>query len=188
MENKFKNAWKFIKKSFIDLFDEIEETDQQNYEKELIRNSFFEKIKLKQAIKMSKDKELNTVKALEKKYINRNQAISIADSEKNLRRSMYNEAINEGFNYGLIEINNYYATLVKFENRYAWYIKVIDGKYGAKKENKYIKGYFDEYSNIRCLVFADNGMYVYLNKNFDTRNIRMVTDDEFLFYINNIKH
>lgn len=187
MENKL-NVWETIKQSFMDLFDDVDEKDNQNYETNQIRNSFFERIRLNRNIKMSENKELSTVKAVEKKYINRNQAISIADSEKNLRRSMYNEAISEGFFYGLIEITNYYATLVKFENRYAWYIKVIDGRYGTKKENKNVKGYFDEYSNIRCLVFADNGMYVYLNKNFDTRNIRMVTDEEFLFYINHVKH
>ncbi len=123
-----------------------------------------------------------------KKYLNREQAIEIASREKNLRKSMYNEAKDKGYCYGIIELNDFYATLVKYNNRYAWYIKVIDGNYGLKEGRIYKKGCFNEYSNIRCLVMADDGNYIYLDENFDTRAIRMVLDDEFLFYINNVKH
>ncbi len=123
-----------------------------------------------------------------KKYLSRRKAIMIADEECNLRKSIYKEYKRNGYKCGLIEINDYYATLVKYDERYAWYIKVIDGKCGFKEEDKYYIGNFDS-NNIKvsCLVFVDNGEYVYLGYEFDTRKIRMVTDDEFLTYINLIK-
>lgn len=134
------------------------------------------------------NKKEKVIQIIEKKYISREVAINIADMEENLRKSMYLDGKRNGCNYGLIEISDYYATLVKYNGKFAWYIKVADGMYGKKDGNKFLRGYFDEDSNISCIVVADSGKYIYLGKNFDTRVIRMVNDEEFLYYINNVRH
>ncbi|MGM9877608.1 MAG: hypothetical protein ACI33S_03065 [Bacilli bacterium] len=100
---------------------------------------------------------------------------------------MYNEAIAHGYTYGIIELNNFYTTLVKCRNFLFWHIKVLDGKYELIEQNKNKKGYFDEYSNIRCLVNASTEKYLFINEKFDTRDIRMITDDEFLEIIFDFK-
>lgn len=127
-----------------------------------------------------KDKKVEIKKY---KYINRETAIDIANKECNLRRSLYKEFKINGYEYGLIELNNFYATLVVFKGSFCWYIKVLDGKYGYKDDNKYYKGIIDEDFKIRCLIMAENGRYIYLDNDFDTRELRMVRDDEFLEFL-----
>ena len=122
-----------------------------------------------------------------KKYISRNRAIQIADEEQNLRKSMYKEAKKAGFDYALIEIIDYYATLVIFQKKYAWYVKISECNYNKAEGKKYFKGYYDEYSNIGCLIMAETGEYIYLGKDCDTRYFRMTTDDEYLEYIHNVR-
>lgn len=152
--------------------DSVEQfNEEQNFLKKII-----EKIS-----NYKKDKNQKEVKNDENKfYINRKQAITIACLEKNLKRSLYNEAIDNGFNYGIIEFKDFYTTLVKYNGEIYWYVKVLDGKYGLKEQEKNIRGYFDEYSNIRCLVNASSGKYIYINEYFDTNKIRMISDSEFL--------
>lgn len=173
MKEKFKEIWKRIKDWFNDFFidDGGDSTDCGEYDED----------------KKKKKKE-KVIQIPEKKYISREKAIYIADMEENLRKSMYLDGKRNGCNYGLIEISDYYATLVKYNGKFAWYIKVADGMYGKKDGNKFLRGYFDEDSNISCIVMADSGKYIYLGKNFDTRVIRMVNDEEFLYYINNVRH
>ena len=130
-------------------------------------------------------KTKKAIQPIDRKFISREDAIDIADMENNLRYYMYLDSRENGSPYGLIEISDYYSTLVKYNGKYAWYIKVLEGRYGTKEDERFLRGYFDEYSNISCLVCADSGKFIYLGKNFDTRSIRMVTDEEFLYYINN---
>jgi hypothetical protein len=83
--------------------------------------------------------ELGKEKKEEKKiakprYIKREEAINIADKECNLKRSIYKDARMRGEKYGIVEIYDYYATLVMYNKKYAWYVKVMDGKYGYKQE------------------------------------------------------
>ena len=85
------------------------------------------------------------------------------------------------------EIIDYYATLVKYKNRYAWYIKVIKGRCGFKDEGEYYVEEFDKEIRAACIVYADTNEYEYLGYDFDTRNIRMVTDNEFIAYITHVK-
>ena len=122
-----------------------------------------------------------------KKYISRNRAIQIADEEKNLRKSMYKEAKKAGFDYALIEIIDYYATLVIFQKKYAWYVKISECNYNKAEGKKYFKRYNDENSNIGCLIMAETGEYIYLGKDCDTRYFRMTTDEEYLEYIHNVR-
>ena len=120
-------------------------------------------------------------------YITREKAIAIADKESNIKRSIYKEARMRGQKYGIVEIYDYYATLVMYDKKYAWYVKVMDGKYGYKEEGEYYTGKLRDKSNIRCLIMAETGEYIFIDPLFDTKKIRMVTDEEYLEYINNIK-
>ena len=122
------------------------------------------------------------------RYLSREMAINIADKECNLRKSIYREMKLKGYKCGLVEIDDYYATLVKYKNRYAWYIKVIKGKCGFKFEDEYYVDEIDREIRAAGIVFADTGEYEYLGYDFDTRNIRMVTDNEFISYITYVKH
>ena len=126
------------------------------------------------------------MKEKKKRYITREEAIAIADKEKNLKKSIYKEVRMRGERYGLVEIYDYYATLVIYNKKYAWYVKVMDGKYGYKQDGEYYTGKLKDKSNIRCLVMADTGEYIYIDALFHTKQIRMVNDDEYLDYINHI--
>ena len=83
--------------------------------------------------KEKKTKTKNVEKFPMKKYISRNSAIAIADEEQNLRKSLYKEARKAGYDYALIEIIDYCATLVLVEKKYAWYVKVSDGTYNCPR-------------------------------------------------------
>lgn len=120
-----------------------------------------------------------------KRNISRMDAIKIADKECNLRKSIYKEARLRGQKYGIVEIDDYYAVLVKYKQKYAWYVKVMEGKYGYKQDGEYFTGKLNDKSNIRCIIMADTGEYLFVDKMFDTKAIRMVTDEEYLRYINN---
>ena len=137
--------------------------------------------------KKTKVKQKTVERYPTKKYISRNKAIEIADEEQNLRKSLYKEARKAGYDYALIEIIDYCATLVLVEKKYAWYVKVSDGTYIKLEHNKYYKGHYNEYSNISCLIMAETGEYIYLGKDCDTRFLRMPTDDEYLEYIHNVR-
>ena len=67
--------------------------------------------------KEKKNKTKNVEKFTMKKYISRNSAIAIADEEQNLRKSLYKEARKAGYDYALIEIIDYCATLVLVEKK-----------------------------------------------------------------------
>lgn len=173
-----------IRDFFDGFFDGID-IDDPELETEEEPKSIFSFFKNKEIKLYEKNEVVNKIS--EKKYISMNRAILLADKEKNMRKSMYIEAKRNGYYYGLIEINEYYATLVMFKGEYAWFIKVIDGKYVEKKGEKYKKGYYNEDSNVSCLVMAETGEYIYLGTDFDTRNFRMTTDDEFLDFIHNVR-
>ncbi len=122
----------------------------------------------------------------EPKYIDRDTAIEIADNESNLKKSIYKEARLRGEKYGIVEIYDYYATLVIYNKKYAWYVKVMDGKYGYKQEGEYYTGKLKDKSNIRCLVMAETSEYIFIDSTFNTKQIRMVTDEEYLKFVNSM--
>ena len=122
------------------------------------------------------------------RYLSREGAIKIVDEEYNLRKSIYKEMKMKGYKCGIIEIDDYYATLVKYKNRYAWYIKVIKGRCGFKDEDNYYIEEIDREIRAACIVYADSCEYEYLGYDFDTRNIRLVTDNEYIKYITYVKH
>lgn len=173
MKEKIKEFAKKIKEKWMELtgeilVDPIEPEDLPSKKKEKTKPQPIEKIRTK-------------------KYISRNKAIEIADQEQNLRKSMYKEAKKAGYDYALIEIIDYCATLVMFQNKHAWYVKISDATYNKLENSKYYRGYYDEYSNISCLISAETGEYIYLGKDCDTRFFRMTTDEEYLEYIHNVR-
>ncbi len=122
------------------------------------------------------------------RYLSREGAINIADQEYNLRKSIYRDMKMKGYKCGIVEIDDYYATLVKYKDRYAWYIKVIKGKCGFKDEDEYYIDEINKEIRAACIVYADTGGYEYLGYDFDTRNIRLVTDNEFISYITYVRN
>lgn len=174
---KVNNIISKIKEQYNTLFINDTEPIESNNQEETFIKIIVDKIKsYKQTQTKKKQENTNTNKI----YLNRDQAITITCLDNNLKKSMYNEAINNGFNYGIIEFNDFYTTLVKYHNELYWYVKVLDGKYGLKEEGRFKKGYFNEYSNIRCLINASSSKYIYINKYFDTSQIKMIDDEEFL--------
>lgn len=122
------------------------------------------------------------------RYLSRENAIRIADEERNIRKSIYKEMKMKGYKCGIIEIDDYYATLVKYKDRYAWYIKVIKGRCGFKDEDNYYIEEIDREIMAACIIYADTCEYEYLGYDFDTRNIRLVTDNEYITYITYVRH
>ena len=71
--------------------------------------------------------------------------------------------------------------------RKAWYIKVLNGEWGAtefkedettgeKIEIADVDGCFFEDCNISCLVFCDNGEYLYLTEDLKNMFLRMLKE------------
>lgn len=178
MSDKFKDRIKnlFLEDSII--IEEIEDDDEHNN----FINFIKEKIKFrKKKIPIKKVSD-------EKIYINCNTAMNIARKQENLEKYVYEEAIDNGYIYGIIDLKDFYATLVRYKNDLFWYLKLIDGVFEFKEDNKNKRGYFDEYSNIRCLVNALSGEFIYIDNKFDTRLIKMIDDSEFLNIIFKIRH
>jgi hypothetical protein len=54
------------------------------------------------------------------------------------------------------------------------------------KKGEYYTGKIKDKTNIRCLIIADTEEYIYIDSMFDTKQIRMVTDEEYLEFINSM--
>lgn len=122
------------------------------------------------------------------------QAIRIANTNKCLKDSFFLEQLKNNLRYGYIGFTKFGVKKVIFHEvtaidtdtgnklyieREAWYIKVLEGKWGATKFKKNLEtgeieetenwdGDFDEESNISCLIFTDNGEYLYLTNELST--------------------
>ena len=57
------------------------------------------------------------IQPIDRKYISRENAIDIADMEDNLRYHMYLDSKKNDSPYGIIEISDYYSTLVKYNGK-----------------------------------------------------------------------
>ena len=116
------------------------------------------------------------------------QAIRIANTNKCLKDSFFLEQLKNNLRYGYIGFTKFGVKKVTFHEltaidedtgkglyteREAWYIKVLEGEWGATKfeensetgeikETENWDGDFDEESDISCLIFIDNGEYLYL--------------------------
>ena len=117
------------------------------------------------------------------------QAVIIANTNKCLKDSFFKEQVKKNLKYGYIGFTEfgvkkviYHEVTAKDEmgrelyyEREAWYIKVLSGEWGATKyeddpstgEKIAIEnwdGEFDSNDNICCLIFVDNGEYLYLSE------------------------
>lgn len=106
--------------------------------------------------------------------INIEEALKIANSK--LRESYYKEKLEEGWIYGILDFELDYKE-IEIEGKEAYYIYVVGGTFGAKRDSnykiketglfskvKFIDGEWDEDSNIKCIVYKKDGKYIYLNK------------------------
>ena len=121
--------------------------------------------------------------------ITADQAVRIANTNKCLKDSLFLEQVKNNFKYGYIGFTKFGVKRVIYQEvtaidekgrelyheREAWYIKVLEGEWGATKyeedydigEKRAIEnwdGYFTSKDNICCLIFVDNGEYLYLTK------------------------
>ena len=125
----------------------------------------------------------------EKINITAKEAVKIANTNKCLKDSFFKEQVKKNMKYGYIGFSKfglkkviYHEVTAKdekgrdcYHERNAWYIKVLEGEWGATKykddpntgEKIPIEdwdGYFTPKDNICCLVFIDDGEYLYLTK------------------------
>lgn len=120
--------------------------------------------------------------------ITQDEAVIIANTNKCLKDSIYLEELKNNLCYGYIGFTNFGVKKVIYHEvtaidedtgkelyieREAWYVKVLEGEWGATKfeedpitkekiETENWDGDFSEEDNICCLVFIDNGEYLYL--------------------------
>ena len=117
------------------------------------------------------------------------QAVRIANTNKCLKDSFFKEQVKKNMKYGYIGFTKFGVKRVIYEEvtaidekgrelyheREAWYVKVLEGEWGATKyeedcntgEKRAIEdwdGYFTSKDNICCLIFVDNGEYLYLTE------------------------
>ena len=119
--------------------------------------------------------------------ITQEQAILIANANKCLKDSIFFEGLESNLKYGYIGFSKFGVKKIIYHEvtaidsdtgnelyleREAWYIKVLEGEYGATEFRKNIEtGDIEEIAyldgdlsdkNICCLVFIDSGEYLYL--------------------------
>lgn len=137
------------------------------------------------------DKKLEKVRV---DYITKKQAIAIAADDRNLKDVIYRKGLKNNLEFGLIIFEEFGIKLVKYGYDYAWYIKVLKGEYGAtkfikipifniRKVYEYLDGYFDEESNISCLVLVTNGEFIYLDDSMINK-LEDVNLEEYKKFIN----
>lgn len=120
-----------------------------------------------------------------KYYINSISATKIALIDTNLISNIIKELSLLGYNPSNIKIKDFYITLVKYNERYAWYIKINEASF-IYNDNK--TGYIDESSNISCLIYADNKEYSYIDYSIKKNNIKLVNDNELYIFLKNVNH
>ena len=137
------------------------------------------------------DKKLEKIK-IEPEIMNitAKEAVVIANNNKCLKDSIFLENLKNNLSYEYIGFTKFGVKRVKFyeetaideetgkslyHERNAWYVKVLNGEWGATKfeeilntneinEIEYLDGEFRPQDNIACLIFEDNGEYLYLTK------------------------
>lgn len=125
-------------------------------------------------------------------YIDKKEAIAIANNDKTLKQAMYSEAKKSGMIFGLLIFNEFKVKLVKWGSHFAWHLKLIDGEWGATKYNKIFgikfktlmcDGIFTEEDNINCLVLIDDGEFIYLKD----EDLKFIKEADIKEYEKNIK-
>lgn len=137
--------------------------------------------------------------------ITEEQAIRIANTNKCLKDSIFLEQLKNKLKYGYIgftkfgikkviyhEVTAIDKDTVKelYREREAWYIKVLKGEWGAaefvedlsieeREEIANVDGEFTPEDNICCLVFIDNGEYLYLTEELISYVFEEKKDDNF---------
>lgn len=120
------------------------------------------------------------------------EAVKIANSNKCLKDSIFLSELKNNIRYGYIAFKKFAVKKVTFHEvtevdemgrkyyipKDAWYVKVINGDYGytifeKDSETEEIieiedcDGCFDEKSNISCLIFIEDGEYMFLTEDLE---------------------
>ena len=108
------------------------------------------------------------------KNITRQEALNIAN--KNMKESYFEEELKNDWLYILIGFNLECEDITD-KGREAYLISVVGGTYSAQRPDGYVKkgnsifdkmkeifGEFSRSSNIKCIVYKDNGEYKYLRE------------------------
>ena len=137
-----------------------------------------------------KDKLKEIIIEPEHMNITAEQAVRIANTNKCLKDSFFLEQLKNNLRYGYIGFTKFGVKKVIYHEvtardeekgqecyteREAWFIKVLEGEWGATKfeedpitkeriETEDWDGDFNQDENICCLIFTDNGEYLYLTK------------------------
>lgn len=130
-------------------------------------------------------------KIIKPTYITEKDAIAIANNNKTLKQAIYEEGLKHNIRYDLLIFKKFKIKLVKWYDEYGWLIKVIDGEFGYTEYRKILgkrieyisgNGYFEENSNIYCLVMAYDGEFIYINSK-DLNKVKPVNMKEYTAYI-----
>lgn len=120
-------------------------------------------------------------------YVGEKEAIAIANT--NLKQAIFLEAKKKKKFYTLIRFHRFAIKLVKDEGELVWFIKVLNGDWGANeyeglfgREQLQSNGEFDEENNIRCTVRVEDGEFIYLTKR-DVDDFQEATEKEYKEFI-----
>ena len=109
-----------------------------------------------------------------KNPLSKDDALKIANKE--LKNSYYRENLKDNWIYGLLSFELECEDTI-YNGREAYLISVVGGTFSAQRPKDYVSrgnsifdkmreiyGEFDKESNIKCIVYKDNGEYKYLRK------------------------
>jgi len=130
-------------------------------------------------------------KIIKPTYITEKDAITIANNNKTLKQAIYEEGLKHNIRYDLLIFKKFKIKLVKYYDKFAWLIKVIDGEFGYTKYRKILgkrieyisgNGCFEENSNIYCLVMVNDGEFIYIDSN-DLDKVKPINKKEYDLYL-----
>lgn len=126
-------------------------------------------------------------------YVTKEQAVAIAGCDRNLKDSLFRKWKKNKLYLGWISFSEYEVALVQISLDFAWHVKVKSGSWGATKQYRipilginigYINedGYFDEESNVSCIVMCNSGEYYYCD-DIDMSELKEPDMNEYKKYI-----
>lgn len=145
---------------------------------------------------MQKSNQLINIKyeTIKNRYISKEQAIAIANCDRNLKDSLFEKLKNEDNLYlDWISFRAFDVGLVQLSGNFAWHVKVKSGSWGATKifnipflgikiGYKNYDGEFNEKSGVSCFIMCDSGEY-YFHDEIDIKQVKAPNMKEYKEYI-----
>ena len=94
------------------------------------------------------------------KYVTKEQAVFIANNDRNLKDSIYKKWKEDGLILGWISFNSFDVGLVQYNNKFAWHVKIKSGEWGAYFDGGHMDGEFNSESG-SCLIMCSDGEYIF---------------------------